>query len=205
MAARLLHVDLDAFFVEVCRQYHPELRQAGVLVVAAGGTSGASSSPHPMRRAGFGIQRRHADRGSVRLCPQATSSRAPSVHYRDRLSAVHAVLQTSLHRSDVVPRRGLSRFCRNRNGCIRFSCFPCGGAAGSGEAAHRSRRRVGSGPPEIAKLASDYAKPRGLYGGPGPVGRGISRRLALRALPGRPQTRSDGPSWGWSMFIKCRR
>ena len=26
MPARILHVDLDAFFVEVCHQYYPELR-----------------------------------------------------------------------------------------------------------------------------------------------------------------------------------
>jgi nucleotidyltransferase/DNA polymerase involved in DNA repair len=33
MHARILHVDLDAFFVEVCRQHHPELREVDLLVV----------------------------------------------------------------------------------------------------------------------------------------------------------------------------
>ena len=33
MAARIVHVDLDAFFVEVCRQNHPELRGLELLVV----------------------------------------------------------------------------------------------------------------------------------------------------------------------------
>jgi len=33
MPARILHVDLDAFFVEVCRQRHPELRGVELLVV----------------------------------------------------------------------------------------------------------------------------------------------------------------------------
>src|SRR5438874_592838 len=33
MGARILHVDLDAFFVEVCRQRHPELRDVELLVV----------------------------------------------------------------------------------------------------------------------------------------------------------------------------
>ena len=33
MSARILHVDLDAFFVEVCRQRHPELRHVELLVV----------------------------------------------------------------------------------------------------------------------------------------------------------------------------
>ncbi|MGH7703706.1 MAG: DNA polymerase IV, partial [Gemmatimonadales bacterium] len=33
MPPRLIHVDLDAFFVEVCRQRHPELRAIDLLVV----------------------------------------------------------------------------------------------------------------------------------------------------------------------------
>ncbi len=33
MSARILHVDLDAFFVEVCRQRNPELRDVELLVV----------------------------------------------------------------------------------------------------------------------------------------------------------------------------
>ena len=33
MPARILHVDLDAFFVEVCRHNHPELRDVELLVV----------------------------------------------------------------------------------------------------------------------------------------------------------------------------
>ena len=40
MGARILHVDLDAFFVEVCRQRHPELREVELLVV--GGQIGAA-------------------------------------------------------------------------------------------------------------------------------------------------------------------
>ena len=33
MPSRILHVDLDAFFVEVCRQRNPELRDVELLVV----------------------------------------------------------------------------------------------------------------------------------------------------------------------------
>ena len=33
MPARIMHVDLDAFFVEVCRQRNPELREVELLVV----------------------------------------------------------------------------------------------------------------------------------------------------------------------------
>jgi nucleotidyltransferase/DNA polymerase involved in DNA repair len=33
MPPRIIHVDLDAFFVEVCRQRHPELRAVELLVV----------------------------------------------------------------------------------------------------------------------------------------------------------------------------
>ena len=55
MPARLLHVDLDAFFVEVCRQNYPELRNIELLVV--GGRRDqrgvVQSASHAARR--FGI------------------------------------------------------------------------------------------------------------------------------------------------------
>ncbi len=93
MPARLLHVDLDAFFVEVCRQYHPELRSIELLVV--GGRRDqrgvVQSASHAARR--FGIHAGMPIAEAVRLCPQATFFQGSFVHYRDASHAVRAVLE----------------------------------------------------------------------------------------------------------------
>ena len=70
--ARIVHVDLDAFFVEVCRHNHPELRDIELLVV--GGRRDqrgvVQSASHAARR--FGIHAGMPIAEAVRLCPQAT-------------------------------------------------------------------------------------------------------------------------------------
>ena len=72
MAARIVHVDLDAFFVEVCRQRHPELRDLPLLVVG-----GRRESRGVVQSASYGARRFGIHAGmpigqAVRLCPQAT-------------------------------------------------------------------------------------------------------------------------------------
>src|SRR4029450_1132543 len=93
MSARILHVDLDAFFVEVCRQNHPELRGIELLVV--GGRRDqrgvVQSASHAARR--FGIHAGMPIAEAVRLCPQATFFQGSFVHYRDASDAVRAVLE----------------------------------------------------------------------------------------------------------------
>ena len=92
MWARLLHVDLDAFFVEVSRQYHPELRNIELLVV--GGRRDqrgvVQSASHAARR--FGIHAGMPIAEAVRLCPQATFFQGAFTHYRDASRAVRTVL-----------------------------------------------------------------------------------------------------------------
>ena len=93
MPARILHVDLDAFFVEVCRQRHPELRDVELLVV--GGRRDqrgvVQSASYGARR--FGIHAGMPIAQAVRLCPQATFFQGSFPHYRDASRAVRAVLQ----------------------------------------------------------------------------------------------------------------
>ena len=72
MGARILHVDLDAFFVEVCRQRHPELRDVELLVVG-----GRRDQRGVVQSASYGARRYGIHAGmpiaqAVRLCPQAT-------------------------------------------------------------------------------------------------------------------------------------
>src|SRR5215218_9332328 len=93
MPARLLHVDLDAFFVEVCREYYPELRNIELLVV--GGRRDqrgvVQSASHAARR--FGIHAGMPIGQAVRLCPQATFFQGSFPHYRSASLAVRAVLE----------------------------------------------------------------------------------------------------------------
>ncbi|HET9465092.1 MAG TPA: hypothetical protein VFO71_06165, partial [Gemmatimonadales bacterium] len=92
MPARILHVDLDAFFVEVCRQQHPELRDLELLVV--GGRRDqrgvVQSASYGARR--FGIHAGMPIAEAVRLCPQATFFQGAFSHYRSASQAVRTVL-----------------------------------------------------------------------------------------------------------------
>jgi DNA polymerase-4 len=93
MSSRILHVDLDAFFVEVCRQRHPELRGVELLVV--GGRRDqrgvVQSASYGARR--FGIHAGMPIAQAVRLCPQATFFQGAFPHYRTASRAVRRVLE----------------------------------------------------------------------------------------------------------------
>src|SRR5919201_6174737 len=93
MAARIMHVDLDAFFVEVCRQNHPELRELELLVV--GGRRDqrgvVQSASYAARR--FGIHAGMPIAEAVRLCPAATFFQGSFTDYQKASRAVRSVLE----------------------------------------------------------------------------------------------------------------
>lgn len=186
MAARIIHVDLDAFFVEVCRQRHPELRDVELLVVG-----GRRDSRGVVQSASYGARRFGIHAGmpigqAVRLCPQATFFRGSFPHYRDASRAVRAVLQ---RHAPTVVMASLDEAYLDFAGTERLwpvSLLP---------AAERLRDdvkrdtgldcSVGIGPNRmIAKLASDSAKPRGLMEVRAGWEEGFLAGLALQALPG---------------------
>lgn len=186
MAVRIIHVDLDAFFVEVCRQRHPELRDVELLVVG-----GRRDSRGVVQSASYGARRYGIHAGmpigqAVRLCPQATFFRGSFPHYRDASRAVRAVLQA--HAPTVV-MASLDEAYLDLSGTERLhpvSLLP---------AAERLRDDVkretgldcsiGIGTNRmIAKLASDSAKPRGLMEVRAGWEEGFLAGLPLQALPG---------------------
>jgi DNA polymerase IV len=186
MAARILHVDLDAFFVEVCRQYHPELRQVELLVV--GGRRDqrgvVQSASHAARR--FGIHAGMPIAEAVRLCPQATFFQGAFVHYRDASRAVHTVLQDF---SPTVVMSSLDEAYLDFAGTERL--HPVSLLPVAEELRDQVKLRtgldasVGIGPNRmVAKLASDYAKPRGLMEVRAGWEEGFLAGLPLGALPG---------------------
>ncbi len=186
MSARILHVDLDAFFVEVCRQRHPELRGVELLVV--GGRRDqrgvVQSASYGARK--FGIHAGMPIAQAVRLCPAATFFQGSFIHYRDASRAVRAVLQRF---SPTVVMGSLDEAYLDFAGTDRLypvSLLPV---------AERIRDTVrdetgldcsiGIGPNRmIAKLASDCAKPRGLMEVRAGWEEGFLAGLPLSALPG---------------------
>jgi DNA polymerase-4 len=179
-------VDLDAFFVEVCRQRHPELRDLELLVVG-----GRRESRGVVQSASYGARRYGIHAGmpigqAVRLCPQATFFQGSFPHYRDASRAVRAVLQ---RHSPTVVMASLDEAYLDFAGTERLypvSLLP------QAERLRDDVRRdtgldcsIGIGPNRmIAKLASDSAKPRGLMEVRAGWEEGFLAGLPLQALPG---------------------
>jgi DNA polymerase-4 len=186
MSARILHVDLDAFFVEVCRQRNPELRDIELLVV--GGRRDqrgvVQSASYGARR--FGIHAGMPIAQAVQLCPQATFFQGSFPDYRDASHAVRAVLQEF---SPTVVMASLDEAYLDFAGTDRLypvSLLPV--AEGLRDAVRAKTGldcSIGIGPNRmIAKLASDAAKPRGLMEVRAGWEEGFLAGLALRAMPG---------------------
>lgn len=186
MSARILHVDLDAFFVEVCRQRHPELRGVELLVVG-----GRRDQRGVVQSASYGARKYGVHAGmpiaqAVRLCPAATFFQGSFIHYRDASRAVRAVLQRF---SPTVVMASLDEAYLDFSGTDRLypvSLLPV--AESIRDRVHHATGldcSVGIGSNRmIAKLASDYAKPRGLMEVRAGWEEGFLAGLPLGALPG---------------------
>jgi DNA polymerase-4 len=179
-------VDLDAFFVEVCRQYHPELRKIELLVV--GGRRDqrgvVQSASHAARR--FGIHAGMPIAEAVRLCPQATFFQGSFVHYSEASRAVREVLKDF---SPTVVMASLDEAYLDFAGTERQ--YPVSLLPVAEQVRDEVKRRtgldasVGIGPNRmVAKLASDCAKPRGLMEIRAGWETGFLAGLPLSALPG---------------------
>ncbi|MGE0352594.1 MAG: DNA polymerase IV [Gemmatimonadales bacterium] len=182
----MLHVDLDAFFVEVCRMHHPELRAVDLLVVG-----GRREQRGVVQSASYGARRYGVRSGmpiaqAVRLCPQATFFQGAFSHYRDASRKVAEVLRRF---SPTVAMASLDEAYLDFNGTellhpvsllpvaerIRDEVLRDAGLACS----------IGIGPNRmVAKLASDAAKPRGLLEVRAGWEAGFLAGLPLRAIPG---------------------
>jgi DNA polymerase-4 len=186
MPARILHVDLDAFFVEVCRHYHPELRDIELLVV--GGRRDqrgvVQSASYGARR--FGIHAGMPIAEAVSRCPQATFFQGSFAHYRRASERVRRVLDEF---SPTVVMASLDEAYLDFAGTERL--YPISLLPVAEQLRDRVRAEtgldcsVGIGPNRmIAKLASDCAKPRGLMEVRSGWQEGFLAGLPLRALPG---------------------
>jgi DNA polymerase IV len=186
MPARILHVDLDAFFVEVCRRHHPELRTIELLVVGGRRDQRGVVQSASYGARSFGIHAGMPIAEAVRLCPQATFFQGSFVHYRDASRAVRDLLQNF---SPKVVMASLDEAYLDFAGTERL--YPVSLLPIAEQLRNTVQQEtgldcsVGIGPNRmIAKLASDYAKPRGLMEVRAGWEEGFLAGLPLRALPG---------------------
>ena len=186
MAARTLHLDLDAFFVEVCRQRHPELRNVEFLVVGGRREERGvvQSASYAARK--FGVRAGMPIAEAARRCPQATFFRGSFRHYRDASRAVLAVLRRY---SPTVVMASLDEAYLDFTGTERM--FPVSLLPEAERIRDAVKQEtgldssIGIGTNRmIAKLASDHAKPRGLMEIRAGWEEGFLAGLPLRALPG---------------------
>lgn len=186
MPPRFLHVDLDAFFVEVCRRFHPELRGIDLLVV--GGRRDqrgvVQSASYGARK--FGVRSGMPIAEAVRRCPQATFFLGSFAHYTQASREVRAILENF---SPTVVMASLDEAYLDFSGTELL--HPVSLLPVADEIRRQVKRgadldcSIGIGPNRmIAKVASDAAKPRGMLevrpGWEEPFLAGFD----LRAIPG---------------------
>jgi DNA polymerase-4 len=186
MPARLMHVDLDAFFVEVCRQRRPELRGVDRIIVGgrADGRGVVQSASYGARK--FGVRSGMPTGQALRLCPDATVVKGEFPWYRDASRAVRTVLE---RHAPLVVMAGLDEAYLDFSGTEGLwpvSLLPVA------ERIRDDVRReagldvsIGIGPNRaVAKMGSDFAKPRGIVEVRAGWEAGFTAGLTLRALPG---------------------
>jgi DNA polymerase IV len=208
MPARILHVDLDAFFVEVCRQHHPELRAVDLLII--GGRPDqrgvVESASYGARK--FGVRAGMPSGQAMRLCPGATLFHGNFDHYRAASRAVRRVLE---QHAPTVVMASLDEAYLDFAGTERLhpvSLLPAAERIRDDvRAATGLDCSIGIGPNRmIAKLASDHAKPRGLMEVRAGWEEGFLAGLPLSALPGiGPRTTERLEQLGLRDVIQVQR
>jgi DNA polymerase-4 len=208
VAPRIIHVDLDAFFVEVCRQRNPELRHVEYLVVGGRRESRGvvQSASYPARK--FGVRAGMPIAEAVRRCPQATFFQGSFAHYRDASRTVRGVLACF---TPTVAMASLDEAYLDFSGTERLYPVSLLPVAEHIRDAVRSETgldcSVGIGSNRmIAKLASDTAKPRGLMDVRAGWEEGFLAGLPLKALPGiGPKTTSRLAELGLVNAVQVQR
>lgn len=159
---RILHIDLDAFFVSVERVQHPELAGRPVIVGGDPDGRGVVACASYEARA-FGIHAAMPLKRATRLCPHAVFLRGGFARYREASSRFMAVLADF---SPLLEPLGIDEAYLDLTG---FE--PIYGPAAQAAMSIKQRIKdeigitasVGIGSSKlIAKIASDVDKPNGL-------------------------------------------
>ncbi len=185
---RILHVDCDAFFVQVARLEDPEGAGRAELLIVGGSPSGrgvVTSASYGVRA--FGVRSGMPTGRALRLCPDAVVLGVPREAISRRSKAVRKVLEEL---SPVVQAASVDEFYLDLTGMDRLLA-----GEALAETADRIRRAVleqtevsvsigGATQKLVAKLATNFAKPAGVHVVPPGEEAEFMRRFDLAAIPG---------------------
>ncbi len=198
--ARIVHVDMDAFFAAVEQHDRPELRGKPVIVGGSAASRGVvSTASYEARR--FGVRSAMAAREAQRLCPQGVFLPVRGSRYAEVSRQIMAIL-----RDEVASVEPIS--------VDEAYLDPSGGDAVAVAARVKSRIReetgltasIGVAPNKfLAKLASDLGKPDGFVViNPEDVDR-VLLPLPVRMLPGiGPKSAGDLAALGIHTVAELR-
>ena len=161
-ARKIIHVDMDAFYASVEQRDKPELRGKPVVVAWRGKRSVVCAASYEARR--FGVRSAMAATHAERLCPAAIFIPPDFTRYR---AVSHAVREIFQRHTDLIEPLSLDEayldVTENKNGIVTAT-----------KVASAIRQQIreelnltasaGVAPNKfLAKIASDWRKPNGLF------------------------------------------
>ena len=187
-ARRILHVDCDAFFVQVARLEDPGGAGRARLLIVGGSPSGrgvVTSASYEARA--YGVRSAMPTGQALRLCPDATVVSVPRSAVSEHSRAVRRVLQSL---APVVEAASVDEFYLDLTGTERlFKGEPLTVTADRIRRSVLERTEistsVGGGSNRlVAKLATSRAKPAGVHVVPPGGELAFMKTLELDAIPG---------------------
>lgn len=179
----IAHVDMDSFFVAVERLRHPNLVGKPMVVGGSGPRAVVASASYEARK--FGVRSAMPMSQARRLCPNLAIVR-PDISEYSRLSKM--IFSELINLAPVVEQVSIDEAYLDFSGCEKI--YP------SREAAARKVKEsiletsqltstVGVSTNKLlAKIASDFAKPDGLFVVPTGEERKFLAPMSVRKLPG---------------------
>jgi len=159
---KIIHVDMDAFYASVEQRDNPELRGKPVVVAWRGKRSVVCAASYEARR--FGVRSAMAATHAERLCPEAVFIPPDFTRYR---AASRAVREIFLRHTDLIEPLSLDEayldVTENKTGLATATKV-----AGTIRQQIREELNLtasaGVAPNKfLAKIASDWRKPNGLF------------------------------------------
>jgi DNA polymerase-4 len=159
---KIVHIDMDAFYASVEQRDNPELRGKPVVVAWRGKRSVVCAASYEARR--FGVRSAMAATHAERLCPEAVFVPPDFTRYK---AASHAVREIFLRHTDLIEPLSLDEayldVSENKTGLATATKV-------ASAIRHQIREELrltasaGVAPNKfLAKIASDWRKPNGLF------------------------------------------